>query len=57
MLPGTGMAIANTGTWMRAEEDVPTRTWVEVDEDVKLYALGRDGRELLEEIALENKEA
>ena len=57
MLPGTGMTIANTGTWMLAEDDVPTGTWVEVDEDVKLYALGREGSELLEEIALENKEA
>lgn len=52
-LPGTGVVIANTGSWTRVEdEEVPSRTWVEVDGDVKLYRLGRSGDVLLETVSL-----
>jgi len=47
-LPETDVIVANTGSWTKQEdEDVPSRTWIEVDGDVKLMKLGRDGPELL----------
>jgi UDP-2,3-diacylglucosamine pyrophosphatase LpxH len=53
-LTGNGTVIANAGSWTRVEdEDVPTRTWIELDGDVKLYRLARSGAELLEAAAYE----
>ncbi len=53
-LPDSGVVIANTGSWTHVEDDeVPTRTWVELDGDVKLYRLARSGAELLEAVAVE----
>jgi hypothetical protein len=53
-LPGTSVAVANAGSWTRTEDEkVPSRTWVEVDGDVKLYRLTRGGGELLESVTLE----
>lgn len=46
--PDTGMIVVNSGSWTRLEDpSVPTRTWVEIDGDVKLMRLGADGPELL----------
>lgn len=53
-LPGTSVVVANAGSWTRTEDEkVPSRTWVEVDGDVKLYSLTRGGGELLESVTLE----
>jgi UDP-2,3-diacylglucosamine pyrophosphatase LpxH len=47
-LPDTEVIIANTGSWTKQpDEEIPSKTWVEVDGDVKLMKLGRDGPELL----------
>jgi len=47
-LPSGGTTIANTGSWVEPDEvDIPSRTWVEVDGDVKLMRLAADGVELL----------
>jgi UDP-2,3-diacylglucosamine pyrophosphatase LpxH len=54
-LPGAEVAIANTGSWTRLEdEEVPSRTWVELDDagEVKLFRLARDGEELLDSVSL-----
>ena len=52
-LPESGVAVANTGSWTKVDnKDTPTRTWVEVDGDVKLFRLGRTGEELLDEVSL-----
>jgi UDP-2,3-diacylglucosamine pyrophosphatase LpxH len=54
-LPGSEVAIANTGSWTRLEdEEVPSRTWVELDDagEVKLFRLARDGEELLDNVSL-----
>ncbi|MHB8894324.1 MAG: metallophosphoesterase [Candidatus Geothermincolia bacterium] len=47
-LPNSDTVVANTGCWtMQPNEETPTRTWVEIDGDVKLLTLGGDGPELL----------
>lgn len=47
-LPGAPTMVANAGCWTTQEdEDVPSRTWIEVDGDVKLLQLGRHGIDLL----------
>lgn len=54
-LPGGEVAIANTGSWTRlADEEVPSRTWVELDDAgvVKLLRLAKDGEELLDSVSL-----
>jgi predicted phosphodiesterase len=53
MLPESGVAVANTGCWIRMDkEEAPNRTWIEVDGGVKLFRLGRSGEELLDELTL-----
>lgn len=57
-LPGTGTVVVNTGCWTRQEEpEVPSRTWVELDGDVKLMRLGHQGPEIISSEVLEKKEA
>jgi UDP-2,3-diacylglucosamine pyrophosphatase LpxH len=54
-LPGGEVAIANTGSWTRLEdEEVPSRTWVELEDtgEVKLLRLAPDGEELLDSVSL-----
>ncbi len=47
-LPTSRTIVANTGCWTRQpDEETPSRTWIEVDSDVKLLKLGPDGPELL----------
>lgn len=47
-LPGRSTVIVNCGSWTRQkEETMPTRTWVEIDGDVKLFELGREGPVML----------
>jgi predicted phosphodiesterase len=47
-LPGGKTMVANTGSWTRQpDEETPSRTWVEVDGDVKLMRLGSGGAEVL----------
>ena len=47
-LPGTATTVANTGSWTRQPaEGMLSRTWVEVDGDVKLLKLGPAGAEIL----------
>ncbi len=48
-IPDSGVTVANTGAWVHAEEDVPIRTWVEVQDDVRLYGLRGEEAELIEE--------
>ena len=52
-LPGTDTVVVNTGCWTRQEEpEVPSRTWVELDGDVKLMRLGVGGAETISSEAL-----
>lgn len=47
-IPGSGIAIANTGSWVAQNEaDVPMMTWVELEHDVKLYRLSGDAAEIM----------
>lgn len=47
-MPGSGVTVANTGSWVRPEDPaVPNMTWVELTYDVKLYTLGDAGPELM----------
>jgi len=47
-LPDSPTVVANTGCWTRQpDEETPNRTWIEVDGDVKLFMLGREGPDLL----------
>jgi predicted phosphodiesterase len=47
-LPSTGTVVVNTGSWTRQQDaEVPTRTWVEVDGEVRLMRLGRSGPETI----------
>ncbi len=52
-LPESGVAVANTGSWTKGDDKkAPNRTWVEVDDHVKLFRLGKTGGELLDEVSL-----
>jgi UDP-2,3-diacylglucosamine pyrophosphatase LpxH len=52
-LPGSDTIVVNTGSWTRQEEpEVPSRTWVELDGDVKLMRLGHKGPEMISSEAL-----
>jgi predicted phosphodiesterase len=56
-LPGGDTIVVNTGSWTRQEEpEVPSRTWVELDGDVKLMRLGHEGPEMISsEVLLKEK--
>ncbi|PKQ27491.1 MAG: hypothetical protein CVT63_07725 [Candidatus Anoxymicrobium japonicum] len=52
-LPDADTTIANTGSWTRSpDKSIPVKTWIEVDNDIKLFKLGREGPELLNSAAL-----
>lgn len=47
-LPVSSTVIANTGCWtVQPDPETPSRTWIEVDGDVKLMRLSPEGAELL----------
>jgi predicted phosphodiesterase len=47
-MPEADTIVANTGSWTMLEDaEVPSRTWIEVDGEVKLMRLGHSGPELL----------
>lgn len=48
VLPGSGTVVVNCGSWARLEDaQVPSRTWVEIDGDVRLMRLGAYGPEVV----------
>lgn len=42
-IPGSGITVVNTGSWVSQDDDVPYMTWVEIDYDAKLFRL-KDGK-------------
>lgn len=49
-MPGSGVFVGNTGSWTRAEERAPSMTWIEINEWMSLYTLGKSGAELLDSV-------
>lgn len=49
-IPESGILVANSGAWTRGDDEtIPSRTWIEVGDHVKLFALSREGADLLME--------
>ncbi len=52
-LPEKGVIVVNSGSWVEQEsKDVPVRTWVEIERDIKLLAITGEGPEILYSEAL-----